>query len=219
MSAETQNQPPDPRERERLLALSAFERPFWERDLLVAGVDEAGRGPLAGPVVAAAVVLPAEPLILHVDDSKRLKPEEREELYEQIRERALALSVGQASPAEIDRLNILRASHLAMRRALQSLRVRPAHVFVDGPPVPDLGFPQTALYDGDHRCYSVAAASIVAKVVRDRIMLDLDHAYPGYGFARHKGYPTREHVEALRRLGPSPVHRRSFHVPDYAPRR
>lgn len=202
-------------ERRRLEALTAYERSFWMRGLVVAGVDEAGRGPLAGPVVAAAVVMPPDPLVPDVDDSKRLTPDLRERLFDRIREVALAVGVGQASPQEIDRLNILRASHLAMRRALDALQMRVHHVFIDGQPVPGLPFPWTSIVKGDGLCYSVAAASIVAKVTRDRIMRELDEKYPGYGFARHKGYPTPEHVEALQKLGPSPIHRRSFHVPDF----
>ena len=204
------------REREhlRLLQMTAFERPFWSRRLLVAGVDEAGRGPLAGPVVAAAVILPPEPLLAGIDDSKALKPEVRRELFQAICEHAVTWGVGLASPEEIDRLNILRASHLAMQRALSRLEQMPVHVFVDGPLVPDLGPPQTALVRGDSRCYSIAAASIVAKVIRDDIMRELDALYPGYGFADNKGYPTPEHARAVARLGLSPVHRRSFHVPE-----
>lgn len=196
----------------RLARMTAYERPFWARDLVVAGVDEAGRGPLAGPVVAAAVVFEPERLVRDVNDSKQLTPEKRAELFQQITERALDWAVGMANPDEIDRLNILRASHLAMRRALDKLRFVPVHVFVDGLPVSQLPVPHTAIVKGDQRCYSVAAASIVAKVVRDEIMRELDDLYPGYGFAQHKGYPTEDHVRAIHRLGLSPVHRRSFRV-------
>ncbi|MDZ7373466.1 MAG: ribonuclease HII [candidate division KSB1 bacterium] len=201
-------------ERQRLLTLSGFERPFWQRGLLVAGVDEAGRGPLAGPVVAAAVVLPAEPLIAGIDDSKQLAPEVREELYERIVRQAIAVSIGRAEPWEIDRLNILRATCLAISRAIGGLPPICLHVFVDGLLVPGLPYPQTALVHGDARCYSVAAASIVAKVTRDRLMAQLDREYPGYGFARHKGYATPEHVRAIQSLGLCPLHRRSFRVPE-----
>lgn len=205
---------PDEQERFRLARITAFERPFWARGLRVAGVDEAGRGPLAGPVVAAAVVMPPEPLIPGIDDSKRLKPEIRECLFELICQYAVAVSVGQATPQEIDQLNILVATHLAMKRALEGLPAGTVHVFVDGPSVPGLPYASTSLTDGDARCYSIAAASIVAKVTRDRIMQQLDREYPGYGFARHKGYATQEHVEAIQRLGPCPLHRVSFHVPE-----
>ncbi len=202
----------EPEEARRLLEMTAYERPFWARGLLVAGVDEAGRGPLAGPVVAAAVVFEPDRLLADVNDSKQLSPEKRAGLFERITELAFDWAVGMASPEEIDRLNILRASDLAMRRALDKLRNLPVHAFVDGLPVSQLPVPHTAIVKGDQRCYSVAAASIVAKVVRDDIMRELDDLYPGYGFARHKGYPTEDHVRAIHRLGLSPVHRRSFRV-------
>ena len=200
------------REQTRLVQMTVYERPFWDRGLLVAGLDEAGRGPLAGPVVAAAVVFEPDALVEDVNDSKLLTPDKRSELFQRVTEKALDWAVGMASPEEIDRLNILRASHLAMKRALEKLQSLPVHALVDGLPVSELPVPHTAIVKGDQRCYSVAAASIVAKVVRDEIMRELDELYPGYGFARHKGYPTEEHVLAIHRLGLSPVHRRSFHV-------
>ncbi len=176
---------------------------------VVAGVDEAGRGPLAGPVVAAAVVLDGRP-IRGLRDSKRLVPAERERLAEVIRRRAVAWAVAEASVEEIDRLNVLHASRLAMRRAVERLRVAPSVVLVDGRWGLVLDYPQRTVVHGDATVACIAAASILAKVERDRVMLELDRLYPGYGFAQHKGYACASHLEALRRLGPSPAHRRSF---------
>jgi ribonuclease HII len=177
---------------------------------LVAGVDEAGRGPLAGPVVAAAVVFPPERRIPGVTDSKRLAAPEREELALAIRGRALAIGVGAASCCEIDRLNILRATHLAMRRALAHLPVAPGHVLVDGLPVRELGPGHTAVVDGDSKSFTIACASIIAKTTRDRLMRRLACRYPLYGWDTNMGYGTPEHVMALAECGPTPHHRRSF---------
>lgn len=179
----------------------------WTR---VAGVDEAGRGPLAGPVVAAAVVLPADVELAGLRDSKCLPEPARERLYVQVLEAALGWAVGVASPEEIDRVNILRATHLAMARALATLSPGADGALVDGLPVRGLPCPHQAIVRGDACCMSIAAASVLAKVTRDRLMLALDEEHPGYGFARHKGYGTREHLQALRELGPLPCHRRSF---------
>jgi len=176
----------------------------------VAGIDEAGRGPLAGPVVAACVVLPFEADFALVADSKALSDQARRRALDELHRSGAAVGTGEASPAEIDELNILRATHLAMGRALANCPVRPSYALVDGLPVPSLPVPHRAIVRGDATCLSIAAASIVAKVTRDAIMMEMDAAHPGYGFARHKGYPTRAHLEALVRLGPSPVHRRSF---------
>lgn len=176
----------------------------------VAGVDEAGRGPLAGPVVAAAVILPARPCLDGLDDSKKLKPAQRQTLAAAIEARALAWALGRAEVEEIDRLNILQASLLAMRRAVAALAVRPAALLVDGNQDPRCGLPTTTVVGGDGRWAPIAAASILAKVHRDREMARLDQCYPGYGLARHKGYPTAAHLQALARLGASPIHRRSF---------
>lgn len=178
--------------------------------ILVAGVDEAGRGPLAGPVSAAAVILDPNRPIPGIDDSKRLTPRMRESLEPRIQARALAWSVAWASAREIDQLNILQASLLAMRRAVATLEPRPARVLVDGNRTTDFGCPARAIVGGDGLEPAIAAASILAKVARDRLMTQLDLDYPGYGFARHKGYPTAAHREALGRLGPCPEHRRSF---------
>lgn len=175
----------------------------------IAGVDESGRGPLAGPVVAAAVVIPPDRRIRGLADSKLLTPEAREALYRVIVARA-AVGVGVVDHETIDRVNILRATQLAMQEALRRLPVAPELVITDFVPVPDVPCPQRNLVDGDARCASVAAASIVAKVTRDRIMLEADREYPVYGFARHKGYATPEHLAALDRYGPCPLHRRTF---------
>jgi len=177
---------------------------------LVAGVDEVGRGPLAGDVVAAAVILPAGLSLPGLTDSKKLSEKRRDRLDEMIREHALAWSIARASPSEIDHLNILQASLLAMRRAVDSLAVRPTRVLVDGNRLPDWSYPGEAIVGGDGCVAQISAASVLAKVCRDREMMALEAQYPGYGFARHKGYPTREHLDALARLGPTPVHRQSF---------
>lgn len=176
----------------------------------VAGVDEAGRGPLAGPVVAAAVVFGELPAKTAIRDSKALTPDARDRLVFEIFTTARAVSAAAVWPAEIDRLNIHNATLLAMERALASLSVSPGFVLVDGAfPVP-VDTPQKTIKKGDARSVSIAAASIIAKTTRDSIMASYDRAFPGYGFARHKGYPTAEHKEAIKRLGPSPIHRRSF---------
>jgi ribonuclease HII len=176
----------------------------------VAGVDEVGVGPLAGPVVAAAVVLPERIDLPGLDDSKRLPRAARERLAAAIRAQAVACAVAEVSAAEIDAQDILRAAQEAMRRAVAALPVRPDHALVDGRAVPGLACPQTPLVGGDARDASIAAASIVAKVHRDARMRELDRGHPGYGLARHMGYPTAAHLAALRRLGPSPIHRLSF---------
>lgn len=177
----------------------------------VAGVDEAGRGPLAGPVVAAAVILPRDHAGLGLDDSKKLTARRRESLCSALTsDPGVRWAVAEASVPEIDRLNILRATHLAMARAVTLLHPAATHALVDGLPVTGLPVPHTALVGGDGLSWSIAAASIIAKVTRDRLMLGLDAQFPQYGFARHKGYGVREHLEALRLHGPSPVHRRSF---------
>ncbi|MDE2564416.1 MAG: ribonuclease HII, partial [Burkholderiales bacterium] len=177
---------------------------------IVCGVDEAGRGPLAGPVVAAAVILDPKRRIRGLDDSKALTAKKREALYEKIVERSLAFCVASASVEEIDRLNILQATLLAMRRAVERLRLRPHRVVVDGNRSPALPMTVAAVVKGDARVAAISAASILAKVERDRFCLALHEAYPDYGFARHKGYPTPAHLAALARHGPCEAHRRSF---------
>jgi len=196
---------------DRLQDLLSYERGFWSRGFShIAGVDEAGRGPLAGPVVAAAVVLPPGAMIPGATDSKVLKPDHRDELCREIMTRARCVAAGAASVREIDRLNILVATRLAMARALGALRVLPEHVVVDGLPVKDLGWDHQAVVGGDGSVHSIACASIVAKVLRDRLMRRLARRYPGYGWETNVGYGTRAHVEALRRLGPTPHHRLTF---------
>jgi ribonuclease HII len=188
-----------------------FERQARARGFrAVAGIDEAGRGPLAGPVVAAAVILPETFDLPGLTDSKQLSEKARERLYPLIRTQALAVGIGVARPEEIDRINILQATLLGMQRAVGRLNVPPDFLLIDGNvPVP-LGVPQQTLVKGDARSLSIAAASVVAKVVRDRIMCSLDRLHPGYGLAGHKGYGSAAHREAIARLGPSPCHRRTF---------
>jgi ribonuclease HII len=199
------------RERARLADLFEIRRRLLERGARwVAGVDEAGVGPLAGPVVAAAVLLPDDPELPGLDDSKKLTRANRERLAEAIRRQAIGWTVGEVWPEEIDRLNIYHAGLLSMRRAVEVLSPCPDHLLVDARTIPGIRIPQTPLVRGDSRDASIAAASIVAKVHRDAIMLSLDARYPAYGFARNKGYPTPQHMEALERVGPSAVHRRSF---------
>jgi ribonuclease HII len=176
----------------------------------VAGVDEAGRGPLAGPVVAAAVILDPDRPVPGVADSKTLSPARREALFGDIHENARAVGVGIVPHDEIDRINILQATLKAMTRAVADLGIAPDHLLIDALTLPNVPLPQDGIVRGDGKSVSIAAASIVAKVTRDRLMADLDRAYPGYGFAVHKGYPTAAHREAIGRLGPCPVHRRSF---------
>ena len=199
--------------RSRKLSLDAEVRQqplVWSDDALVAGVDEAGRGPLAGPVVAAAVMLDETQPIAGLADSKKLTAVRREQLFDQIRARALCCAVGVASVDEIDRLNILQATLLAMRRAVEGLRLRPGLVLVDGNRLPVLGIRAEAIVRGDATVPAISAASIVAKVTRDRALADLHRQFPAYGFDQHKGYGTAQHLEALRRWGPCPAHRRSF---------
>jgi ribonuclease HII len=188
-----------------------LERELWASGLEhVAGVDEVGRGPLAGPVVAAAVIFRPEVRVAGVTDSKKLSEAVREELVAEIRRRALCIGVGAASPAEVDRLNILRATHLAMRRALSHLSRAPDHILVDGLPVAELGDDHTAVVEGDSKSFTIACASIVAKTTRDRLMKRLALRYPDYGWETNVGYGTPEHVTALAERGPTPHHRRSF---------
>ncbi len=188
-----------------------YEGQAWREGILrVAGLDEAGRGPLAGPVVAAAVIIAPERRIKRLADSKVLTPERREELYGLIHARAVGVGVGIVDHLTIDRINILEATPLAMRLALDNLGIVPELVITDFVALRDLPCPQKNLVDGDARCASVAAASIVAKVTRDRIMLDADKQFPEYGFARHKGYGTADHLAALDRHGPCALHRRTF---------
>ena len=177
---------------------------------MIAGVDEVGRGPLAGPVIAAAVILDETRPIMGLADSKKLSEKRRGQLAIEIRDKSLAWAIGRVEHTEIDRINILQASLLAMKLAIEGLAVRPDHVMVDGNHCPRIDFSVEAVVRGDQTVKVISAASILAKVVRDEEMYALDGIYPGYGFARHKGYPTREHVLALEKLGICPIHRRSF---------
>jgi ribonuclease HII len=188
-----------------------FEAQAWRAGLSrVAGLDEAGRGPLAGPVVAAAVILTPDRRVKKLSDSKLLTPERREELFGQITLRAVAVGVGIVDHETIDRVNILEATRMAMVEALRGLAVEPDLVITDFVKLPGLTCPQRNLVDGDQRCATVAAASIIAKVTRDRLMVEADKQFPEYGFARHKGYATADHLAALDRHGPCPLHRRTF---------
>lgn len=199
-------------EGQRLRHLLRFESELWEQGHThIAGVDEAGRGPLAGPVVAAAAILPKGWRLEGLDDSKKIADEERrEELAEAIKRGAVAWAVAQADAEEIDRLNIRRASLLAMHRALQALHTRPDYVLLDAFTIPECELPQRGIIKGDALSLSIAAASVLAKTARDRMMRELDVQYPGYGLAEHKGYPTASHVAAIREKGVLPIHRRSF---------
>jgi ribonuclease HII len=196
-----------------------FERDLWSRKFtLVAGVDEAGRGPLAGPVVSAAVILPAawanggfDMRLVDLNDSKQLTEAQRENFFQIITTHPdLHYAIAIVDAATIDRINILQATHRAMNEALAQLQPQPQHVLVDGRPVKTITLPQTALVKGDSRSYSIAAASVLAKVTRDRLMLDYDRQFPNYGFAVHKGYGVPQHLAAIAKLGPCPIHRMSF---------
>ncbi len=176
----------------------------------IVGVDEVGRGPLAGAVIAAAVILDPNSPILGLNDSKKLSEKRRNELEPIIHRHALAWSLGRAEPDEIDQINILQATLLAMKRAVEGLAIKPTHALVDGNKAPDLSCSVTTIIKGDQSEPAIAAASILAKVARDREMLTMDETYPGYGFAKHKGYPTKDHQQALIKLGPCSIHRRSF---------
>lgn len=192
-------------------APKTFEQEAWGRGIrYVAGVDEVGRGPLAGPVVAAAVIFPPDVHIPHVTDSKLLQPDEREMLARKIKRQALAWSVGLVPAPMIDAINILRATYVAMREAIRALDPAPELLLVDGWALPDIEYPQINVIGGDRLSFSIAAASIIAKTTRDRIMCHLDTLYPQYGFAHHKGYSCREHFRAIAEHGPCPIHRRSF---------
>jgi len=197
-------------EERRLTKLTQFERELWDQGVeLVGGVDEVGMAPLAGPVITAAVILPRGARLKGVNDSKQLTHEEREELAPQIKAMAICWAIGEATVEEIDRLNIYQAGLLALKRAVMALKPLPQHLLVDARRI-DVPMPQQPIIQGDAKSLTIGAASIVAKVHRDRLMSELDSKYPGYGLCNHKGYPTPEHLEALSRLGPCELHRRSF---------
>ena len=199
------------KEHERLLALYEFEREAWAQGLeIVAGVDEAGRGPLAGPVAVAAVILPHELELPHLNDSKKLSPKLREELFEEIREKAVSIGIALVDARTIDRVNIYQATINGMYEAIFALKPEPQQVLIDAVPLAGLAIPSRSIVQGDAKSASIAAASIIAKVTRDRLMDEYDKQYPQYGFAQHKGYGTAQHMEALKKYGPCPLHRRSF---------
>ncbi len=196
-------------DRERRKGMREFERQIGAAGRY-AGVDEAGRGPLAGPVVAACVILPPDCEIRYLNDSKKLSAKRREALYEEICEKAVAFGIGMAGPELIDEVNILQATYAAMRDAVRAVAPPPELLLNDAVTIPDLAIPQIPIVKGDSKSLSIAAASILAKVTRDRYMIRMDALYPQYGFARHKGYGTKAHREALQRCGPCPIHRRTF---------
>lgn len=196
-------------EKLRMEHMMEYERKYEHLGYLC-GIDEVGRGPLAGPVVACAVILPKDHEILYLNDSKKLSAKKREELYEVIQKEAVSIGVGMASPARIDEINILQATYEAMRQAVSKLSVCPQLLLNDAVTIPQIEIPQVPIIKGDAKSASIAAASIVAKVTRDRLMVEYDKAMPGYGFASNKGYGSSEHIEALKKYGPSPIHRASF---------
>ncbi|MBO5461649.1 MAG: ribonuclease HII [Ruminococcus sp.] len=196
-------------ERRRLEAMHAYE--FQYKDCTyICGIDEAGRGPLAGPVVAGAVILPKECEILYLNDSKKLSAKKREALYDEIMEKAVATGIGMASPARIDEINILQATYEAMREAIANLGIVPDVLLNDAVTIPKVDIPQVPIIKGDAKSVSIAAASILAKVTRDRLMIEYDKIMPEYGFADNKGYGAAKHIEALKEIGPSPIHRATF---------
>lgn len=196
-------------ERLRLRAMHEFEDRYADCKF-ICGIDEAGRGPLAGPVVAGAVILPKDCEILYLNDSKQVSAKKREELYHEVMEKAVATGIGMASPQRIDEINILQATYEAMREAVAKLGVMPEVLLNDAVTIPGMPICQVPIIKGDARSVSIAAASILAKVTRDRLMVQYEEVLPGYGFAKHKGYGSKEHIEALRKLGPSPIHRETF---------
>lgn len=196
---------------ERLLEMRKYESALEANGYkMIAGVDEAGRGPLAGDVFAAAVILPYDYLPEGLNDSKKISEKKREKLYDEITKNAISYAIGRASANEIDEINILQATYEAMRRAVAGLSIVPDYVLIDGNPVTDMPFLHASIVKGDSLSLSIAAASIIAKVSRDRYMLEMDSIYPGYGFAVHKGYGTKAHKDAVWEFGPCPIHRRSF---------
>lgn len=197
------------KERMRLEAMREFEKKYADYTY-ICGIDEAGRGPLAGPVVAGAVILPKDCEILYLNDSKKLSAKRREELYDEILEKAVSAGVGMASPERIDEINILQATYEAMRMAIGKLNCIPEILLNDAVTIPDVDIPQVPIIKGDSRSVSIAAASILAKVTRDRLVTEYDALFPEYGFSSHKGYGSAAHIAALKKYGPTPVHRRTF---------
>lgn len=197
------------KEVERTYNMQEFERKYGEYQY-ICGIDEVGRGPLAGPVCAGAVILPKDVDILYINDSKQLSAAKREELYDIIKEKAIAVKTAYSSPEVIDDINILQATYRAMREAINELDVKPDILLNDAVNIPEVNIKQVPIIKGDAKSISIAAASIIAKVERDRLMVMYDELYPEYGFAKNKGYGSKEHIEALRKYGPCPIHRRSF---------
>ena len=189
--------------------MSTFEEEYKDYPY-ICGIDEVGRGPLAGPVVAGAVILPKDDMILYLNESKKLSEKKREMLYDEIMNRAVATGIGMASPARIDEINILQATYEAMRMAIDNLKVRPDILLNDAVTIPQVDILQVPIIKGDAKSISIAAASIIAKVTRDRLMVEYDKVLPGYDFASNKGYGTKAHIAGLKELGPTPIHRRSF---------
>lgn len=196
-------------ERQRIYEISAYEREY-EGYEYICGIDEVGRGPLAGPVVAGAVILPKNCDILFINDSKKLTEKKREELYDVIMEKAVACGIGMVSPERIDEINILQATYEAMRLAIHNLSVRPTLLLNDAVTIPEVDIKQVPIIKGDAKSISIGAASIIAKVTRDRLMVQYAEIYPQYGFKSNKGYGSKTHTEALKKYGPTPIHRRSF---------
>ena len=196
-------------ERARMYELFAYEREYGAYSH-ICGIDEVGRGPLAGPVVACAVILPKDCDILYINDSKKLSEKKREALYEEIMAKALAVGIGIVGPERIDEINILQATYEAMREAVLKLDIQPDLLLNDAVKIPGVSIPQVSIIKGDAKSASIGAASIVAKVTRDRMMVEYDSIFPEYGFAGNKGYGTAVHIEALKQHGPTPIHRRSF---------
>lgn len=193
----------------RTEAMSVFEKEYSDHQA-ICGIDEVGRGPFAGPVVAGAVILPKDHPILYLNDSKKLSEKKREELYEVILKEAVAKGIGMASPARIDEINILQATYEAMRMAISNLSVQPDLLLNDAVTIPEIEIMQIPIIKGDAKSVSIAAASILAKVTRDRLMVEYEKVFPGYDFASNKGYGTKAHIEGLKKLGPTPIHRMSF---------
>ena len=193
----------------RTEAMSVFEKEYSDHQA-ICGIDEVGRGPFAGPVVAGAVILPKDHPILYLNDSKKLSEKKREELYEVILKEAVATGIGMASPARIDEINILQATYEAMRMAISNLAVQPDLLLNDAVTIPEIEIMQIPIIKGDAKSVSIAAASILAKVTRDRLMVEYEMVFPGYDFASNKGYGTKAHIEGLKKLGPTPIHRMSF---------
>ena len=198
------------RELDRIETMRVYENRFLQKYDVICGVDEAGRGPLAGPVVAGAVILPKDCHMLYLNDSKKLSAKKRDELYEQIKDEAISWAIGIVGPERIDEINILQATYEAMRIAIGQLTPTPQILLNDAVEIPRVSIPQCPIIKGDAKSISIAAASIMAKVTRDRIMMEYDNLYPAYGFASHKGYGSAAHIEAIRTNGPSPIHRNTF---------